>query len=94
MQDRGGIFEFSIVKIRKDNTKKIIRKSINVSKLSKMLNTLSQNCGFYFVDLYPYFRDYDDKESLYFQIDAHLSPAGHKYGSEILYNKLKEYGLM
>jgi len=67
---------------------------IDINKTSKMLYNLSQNCGFYFIDFYPYFRNYKEKEKLYFKIDAHWSKEGHKYASEILFKKLKEYGLV
>lgn len=73
---------------------KISEDDIDLNKISKMLSNLSQNCKFYFVDIYPYFRDYKDKEKLYFKIDAHWSKEGHKYASEILFKKLKEYRLV
>ena len=55
-----------------------------------MLLNLSKECGFKLVDLYPYFRDYENKENLYYKYDVHLTPLGNQYAAEIVSKQISK----
>src|SRR3989344_6767541 len=65
----------------------------DLNKISDMFIKLSEECNFEFVDLYPSFLDYKDKEKLYYKYDLHLTPLGNEYASKIILQKLKEKSL-
>jgi len=73
---------------------KINENEIDIKKPSIMLNNLSRNCNFNFIDLYPYFEQYDGKRDLYFRFDEHLTPLGNDYAADILSRELEKKNII
>ena len=70
------------------------KKDYDINKVSLMLRELSEKCDFHFIDLQESFKDYEDKDKLYYKYDVHLTPLGNEYAAEIILKKLENEKLI